>query len=120
MIARIDRAAKLAKADVVMVEVGGTVGEYENILFLEAVRILRLKKPDDVLLTLVSSIPSLGAGGTELKTKPTQHAVRNLNGVGLQPDLIFGRAPVPLDKKRKEKLSLMCGVREEMSSPRRT
>jgi CTP synthase len=113
VIARIDRAAKLAKADVVMVEVGGTVGEYENILFLEAVRILRLKKPEDVLLALVSSIPSLGAGGTELKTKPTQHAVRNLNSVGLQPDLIFGRAPVPLDKKRKEKLSLMCGVREE-------
>ena len=113
VIARIDRAAKLASADVVLVEIGGTVGEYENILFLEAVRILRLKKPDDVLLALVSSIPSLGAGGTELKTKPTQHAVRQLNGVGLQPDLIFGRAPVLLDKKRKEKLSLMCGVREE-------
>ena len=64
-------------------------------------------------MALVSSIPALGAGGTELKTKPTQHAVRNLNGVGLQPDFIFGRAPVPLDKKRKEKLSLMCGVAEE-------
>lgn len=113
VIARIDRAAKLNKADIVLVEIGGTVGEYENILFLEAVRILRLKKPDDIILALVSSIPALGAGGTELKTKPTQHAVRNLNSVGLQPDLIFGRAPVPLDKKRKEKLSLMCGVAEE-------
>lgn len=113
VIARIDRAAKLNKADIVLVEIGGTVGEYENILFLEAVRILRLKKPQDVLLALVSSIPALGAGGTELKTKPTQHAVRQLNGVGLQPDLIFGRAPVPLDKKRKEKLSMMCGVAEE-------
>jgi CTP synthase len=112
VIARIDRAAKLANADVVLVEIGGTVGEYENILFLEAIRILRLKKPDDVLLALVSSIPALGAGGTELKTKPTQHAVRQLNGVGLQPDFIFGRAPVPLDKKRKEKLSMMCGVAE--------
>src|SRR5580704_13933995 len=113
VISRIDRAAKLNKADIVMVEVGGTVGEYENILFLEAVRILRLKKPKDVVLALVSSIPALGAGGTELKTKPTQHAVRDLNSVGLQPDLIFGRAPVPLDKKRKEKLSMMCGVAEE-------
>ena len=113
VIGRINRAASLAKADVVLIEIGGTVGEYENILFLEAVRILRLKKPDDVLLALVSAIPALGAGGNELKTKPTQHAVRNLNSVGLQPDLIFGRAPVPLDKKRKEKLSLMCGVAED-------
>src|SRR5579872_3169308 len=113
VIARIDRAAQLNKADIAMVEVGGTVGEYENILFLEAIRILRLKKPKDVLLALVSSIPSLGAGGTELKTKPTQHAVRQLNGVGLQPDFIFGRATVPLDKKRKEKLSMMCGVAED-------
>lgn len=113
VIARINRAASRANADIVLVEIGGTVGEYENILFLEAVRILRLKKPEDVVLALVSSIPSLGAGGTELKTKPTQHAVRQLNGVGLQPDLIFGRAPVPLDKKRKEKLSMMCGVAEE-------
>ena len=113
VITRIDRAAKLNSADIVLVEIGGTVGEYENILFLEAVRILRLKKPKDVLLALVSSIPSLGAGGTELKTKPTQHAVRQLNGVGLQPDFIFGRAPMPLDQKRKEKLSMMCGVAEE-------
>jgi CTP synthase len=113
VISRINRAAVRAKADVALIEIGGTVGEYENILFLEAVRILKLKKPDDVLLALVSAIPVLGAGGTELKTKPTQHAVRNLNSVGLQPDLIFGRAPVPLDKKRKEKLSLMCGVAED-------
>ncbi len=113
VIGRIDRAAARARADIALIEIGGTVGEYENILFLEAVRILRLKKPKDVLVALVSSIPALGAGGTELKTKPTQHAVRQLNGVGLQPDLIFGSAPVPLDKKRKEKLSMMCGVAEE-------
>ncbi len=112
VIDRINRAAKLANADVVLIEVGGTVGEYENILFLEAIRLLRLQKPNDVLVALVSSIPALGAGGTELKTKPTQHAVRQLNGVGLQPDFIFGRAPVPLDKKRKEKLALMSGVAE--------
>ena len=48
-----------------------------------------------------------------MKTKPTQHAARSLNSVGVQADIIFGRAPVPLDKKRKEKLSLMCGVAEE-------
>ena len=113
VISRINRAANLANAETVLIEVGGTVGEYENILFLEAVRMLRVEHPGDVMLCLVSYIPSLSAGGTELKTKPTQHAVRDLNSVGLQPDIIFGRAPVPLDKKRKEKLSLMCGVAEE-------
>ncbi len=113
VISRINRAARLANAEVVLVEIGGTVGEYENILFLEAVRMLRSGNPHDVLLCLVSYILSLSAGGTELKTKPTQHAVRDLNSAGLQPDIIFGRAPVPLDKKRKEKLSLMCGVLKE-------
>ncbi len=113
VINRINHAAKLANAEVVLVEIGGTVGEYENILFLEAVRMLRSAHPEDVLLCLVSYIPSLSAGGTELKTKPTQHAVRDLNSAGLQPDIIFGRAPVPLDKKRKEKLSLMCGTSED-------
>jgi CTP synthase len=113
VISRINRAVRLANAEVVIVEVGGTVGEYENILFLEAVRMLRSAHPGDVMLCLVSYIVALSAGGTELKTKPTQHAVRDLNSAGLQPDIIFGRAPVPLDKKRKEKLSLMCGVAEE-------
>lgn len=112
-LSRIDRAGKMHKADVILVEIGGTVGEYENILFLEAIRMLRSKKPQDVLLALVSYVPALGAGGNELKTKPTQHAVRNLNAAGLQPDIIFGRAKVPLDKKRKEKLALMCSLREE-------
>jgi CTP synthase len=110
IIDRINKAAALAKAEIVVVEIGGTVGEYENILFLEAVRMLKLRKPADVALVLVSFIPALGAGGTELKTKPTQHAVRNLNSVGLQPDFILGRASVPLDEKRKEKIEFMCSI----------
>lgn len=113
VINRIDAAIARNKAEIAIVEIGGTVGEYENILFLEAVRMLKLKKPKDVLLALVSFVPSLGAGGTEMKTKPTQHAARNLNAAGLQPDIIFGRAPQPLDQKRKEKIAMMCGVREE-------
>ncbi len=112
VIGRINKAIKKNKAEVAIVEIGGTVGEYENILFLEAIRMLKLKKPQDVLLALVSYIPTLDAGGTEMKTKPTQHAARNLNAVGLQADIIFGRAARPLDKKRKEKISLMCGVSE--------
>jgi len=110
VIDRINRAAEKAKADVAVVEIGGTVGEYENILFLEAVRMLKLRHPQDVALVLVSFVPALGAGGTELKTKPTQHAVRNLNSVGLHPDFILGRAPVPLDEKRKEKIQFMCSI----------
>ncbi len=110
VIERIDKAAVKAKADVVVVEVGGTVGEYENILFLEAVRMLKIREPNNVVLVLVSYLPSLGAGGTELKTKPTQHAVRNLNSVGLHPDFILGRASVPLDRKRKDKIAFMCSI----------
>ncbi len=108
VIARLERAAHANKAEIVITEIGGTVGEYENILFLEAVRMLRLKHPGDVLLALVSYVPALGAGGNELKTKPTQHAVRSLNAVGLHPDLIFGRAHIPLDERRKEKLDFLC------------
>ncbi len=110
VIDRIDRAAAKAKAKIAVVEIGGTVGEYENILFLEAVRMLKIRYPNDVALVLVSFVPALGAGGTELKTKPTQHAVRSLNSVGLHPDFILGRAPVPLDEKRKEKIEFMCSI----------
>jgi len=112
VINKINNAAKKEKAQIVVVEIGGTVGEYENLLFLEAIKMLKLKHPKDVVTVLVSFIPALGAGGTELKTKPTQHAVRNLNSVGLQPDIILGRASVPLDQKRKEKIQFMCGLEE--------
>jgi CTP synthase len=112
VIERIDNAAKKENAEIVLIEIGGTVGEYENLLFLEAIKMLKLKHSKDVITVLVSFIPALGAGGTELKTKPTQHAVRDLNSVGLQPDIILARAPVPLDRKRKEKLEFMCGLEE--------
>ena len=112
VINRINNAAKKEKADIVVIEIGGTVGEYENLLFLEAVKMLKLKHLKDVITILVSYVPELGAGGTELKTKPTQHAVRNLNSVGLQPDIILARASVPLDSKRKEKIQFMCGLEE--------
>ena len=110
VIDRIDKAAARTKAEVAIIEIGGTVGEYENILFLESVRMLKLKKPRDVAVVLVSFLPSLGAGGTELKTKPTQHAVRSLNSVGIHPDIILARAPVPLDRKRKNKIEFMCSL----------
>lgn len=111
VIERINNAAKKEKAKIVVTEIGGTVGEYENLLFLEAIKMLKLKNPKDVITILVSFIPALGAGGTELKTKPTQHAVRNLNSVGIQPDIILGRADAPLDQRRKEKIQFMCGLK---------
>jgi len=106
---RIEKAAKIAKADVTVIEIGGTVGEYENILFLEAARMLKNKYPDDVMFVMLSYLPIPSKIG-EMKTKPTQHAVRNLNATGIQPDIIVGRADVPLDKKRKEKIALFCNI----------
>ena len=119
IIEKIDEAAKKAKADVIIVEIGGTVGEYQNILFLEAVRMLKFKKPDDVMLVLVSLLPTLEAGGTEIKSKPTQYAVRTLNAAGLQPDIIIGRARIPLDDKRKQTIALNCSmdIKDIISAP---
>ena len=97
VIRRIKNAAIKSKADVVVTEIGGTAGEYQNILFLEAVRTLKVKQPSDVVLVLVSFIPTLGAA-------------RTLNAAGLQADLILARAPVSLDEKRKEKLAFVCGL----------
>lgn len=110
IIDKIKQAAKKARADIAITEIGGTVGEYQNILFLEAVRILKLERPNDVLLVLVSYLPTLGEKG-ELKSKPTQYAVRTLNSAGLQPDLIIARAAHLLDKKRKDKIAFNCNTR---------
>lgn len=111
VISRIKRASAVNKADVVIVEIGGTVGEYQNILFLEAVRILKFQEPGSVLTVLVSFLPSQVDG--ELKTKPTQHAVRALNAAAIQPDIIIARASTELDEKRKEKIAFNCNVLQE-------
>jgi CTP synthase len=102
---KIQNAARANDAEIVIVEVGGTVGEYQNILFLEAVRMQKFKTPGDVLVVLVSLLPALEAGGTEIKSKPTQYAIRTLNAAGLQPDMVIARARVPLDQKRKQTIA---------------
>lgn len=109
VIRRIENARDKVNADVVLIEIGGTVGEYENILFLEAARIMKLRKPNSVFFVMVSYLPVPGNIG-EMKTKPTQHAVRTLNSSGIQPDIIIARSKMPLDEKRKEKLSMFCNV----------
>jgi len=109
VISRIKNAAKKNKAEFVLIEVGGTVGEYQNMLFLEAARMLKLAHPNDVLFILVSYLPVPRMVG-EMKTKPTQYAVRTLNSTGIQPDLILARSTVPLDEPRKRKISIFCNV----------
>lgn len=112
VIERIDRAGDKVNAEIIIIEVGGTVGEYENILFIETARMLKIKKSDDVLFMMVSYLPTPAKIG-EMKTKPTQHAVRALNSTGIQPDFIIARSDLPLDQKRKEKLALFCNVLSE-------
>ena len=112
VISRIEKAAKINRADFVLVEIGGTVGEYQNLLFLEAARMLKLQKPNDVIFILISYLPIPEKIG-EMKTKPTQTAVRLVNEAGIQPDIILGRAKVPLDEPRKRKISIFCNVSPE-------
>jgi len=109
VIRRIEAASAEARADVTLIEIGGTIGEYQNIIFLEAARMLKLRKPDDVAIVMVSYVPIPGNIG-EMKTKPTQYASRSLNSVGLQADVILARSAVPLDDKRKEKIAIFCNI----------
>ena len=105
-------SAKASVPDFVLIEIGGTVGEYQNLLFLEAARIMRLQNPKAVLFILVSYLPIPEKIG-EMKTKPTQTAVRLLNEAGIQPDIILGRSRVPMDEPRKRKISIFCNVQKE-------
>ncbi len=107
----IRRFNKLKKADFILVEIGGTVGDYENVVYLEAARILKLRHPKDVLFILVTYLPIPKKIG-EMKSKPTQQAVKWLNMTGIQPDIIIGRASVALDDIRKRKISIFCNVAE--------
>lgn len=118
VIARIEKVAKKDKADFVMIEIGGTVGEYQNLLFLEAARMMKLKYPKKVLFTLVTYLPTIKTIG-EMKTKPTQTSSRLLNEAGIQPDFILGRASVPLDEPRKRKISIFCNLdpKDVISAP---
>ena len=109
VIGRIKKAGQNTEADIVIIEIGGTIGEYQNILFLEAARMMKIENPKNVVFVMVSYLPTPGKVG-EMKTKPTQHAVRTLNASGIQPDILIARGETNLDEKRKEKLSLFCNM----------
>lgn len=111
----IDRIKNLAKkkgADIVVIELGGTAGEYWNVFFYEASRILSLKNPGDVIHVHVSYLPTPHHLG-EPKTKPTQLSVRTLNSMGIQPDFIIARSEKYLDQRRRDRFALFCNMHPE-------
>jgi CTP synthase len=107
---RVRRLALTTDAEVCIVEVGGTVGDIESLPFLEAIRQLRNEVGrENVAFVHVSLMPFIGPTG-ELKTKPTQHSVKELRSIGVQPDVIVCRSDRPIGPKLKEKISLLCDV----------
>ena len=118
IISKIEALGRNKKADFVIIELGGTAGEYQNVFYYEASRMMTLKRPQDVLHIHVSYVPTPGHLG-EPKTKPTQLSVRTLNSMGIQPDFIITRGEKYLDQRRKDRLALFCNVHKEdvISSP---
>jgi len=110
IIRRLKKLGSQTKADVVILEIGGTSGEIQNALFVEAARVLKLKNPNDVLFIHVAYMP-LPKNLGELKTKPVQQSVHFLLESGVQPDLIITRSEMEIDDLRKEKIALFCNVK---------
>ncbi len=109
---RMVELGKAKKADILVIELGGTAGEYQNIFYYEASRLLTLKYPDDVIHIHVSYVPTPQHLG-EPKTKPTQLSVRTLNSMGIQPDFIVARSEQYIDKRRRDRFALFCNVQPE-------
>ena len=115
--ASITQVARQSNADIVIVEVGGTVGDIESLPFLEALRQMRKDAGrNNSFYIHVTLLPHLQATN-ELKTKPTQHSVRELRGIGIQPDMIVCRADLPVGDDLREKIALFCDVDKEAVVP---
>ncbi|HDQ25265.1 MAG TPA: CTP synthase [bacterium] len=109
---RIKAAARQKNTDVIIVEIGGTVGDIESLPFLEAARQLRQDVgAENILYAHLTLVPYIKAAG-EIKTKPTQHSVSTLRSIGIQPDLLICRTEVKISKAEREKISLFCNVEE--------
>jgi CTP synthase len=111
IIMRFKKSAAHSKADISIVEIGGTIGDFQNALFYEAARVMKFHNPEDVIFVMVSYLPIPGTLG-EMKTKPTQNAIRQLSSFGIQADFIIARSTTGMDEKRKEKLALTCGLKK--------
>ena len=112
IIRRFKAAAIHNESEISIIEIGGTIGDFQNALFIEAARSMKVEKPDDVAFVLVSYLPVPHTIG-EMKTRPTQNAVRQLNSYGVQADIIIARSEQSMDAKRREKLAIWCNVRPE-------
>jgi CTP synthase len=107
---RVFRAGRETNADVVITEIGGTVGDIESLPFLEAIRQIKSDVGrDNVMYIHCTLIPYLKAAG-EMKTKPTQHSVKELRGLGIQPNIIVVRTEMPISQDMKDKLALFCDI----------
>lgn len=99
--------------DIVITEIGGTIGDIEGLSFIEAIRQVGIEKaPEDVLYIHVTLLPYI-AGSNELKSKPTQHSVKELQSLGIKPDILVCRSELPIDENLKNKIALYCNVRPE-------
>ncbi|MDP2668216.1 MAG: CTP synthase (glutamine hydrolyzing), partial [bacterium] len=112
IIGRIESLAKKSKTDIVVIELGGTAGEYQNVFYYEASRIMTLKNPEDIIHIHVSYVPTPSHLG-EPKTKPTQLSVRTLNSMGIQPNFIVARSEKYLDQRRRDRFALFCNMHPE-------
>ncbi len=114
---RISLVPTETKAEIVIVEVGGTVGDIESLPFLEALRQMRADiGRDNTFFIHATWLPHIGATG-ELKTKPTQHSVRELRSIGIQPDMIVARSDLPMGEDLREKIALFCDVEAKAVIP---
>ncbi len=111
-IRRIEAAGKDRNVDVVVVEIGGTIGELQNVFIFEANRMMKRNKPEDVIHIHISYLPVPPSIG-EMKSKPVQMSVKELNSVGIQPDILLARSEAPIDATRRKKLSLFCSLDPE-------
>ncbi|MEY4070220.1 MAG: synthase [Candidatus Eisenbacteria bacterium] len=109
---RVHSLALATQSDVHIVEIGGTVGDIESLPFMEAMRQLKLEHRRDVLNVHVTLVPYIKAAG-EVKTKPTQHSVKELREIGIQADILLCRSETPLDSDVREKIALFCNVPTE-------
>jgi len=117
---RIALVAKTTGAEIVLVEIGGTVGDIESLPFLEALRQMRIDLGRDNTVSIhVTWLPHIGATG-ELKTKPTQHSVRELRSIGISPDVIVARSDIPVEDDLREKIALFCDVERRAVIPLET
>ena len=108
------------QADIVITELGGTIGDIEGLAFVEAIRQVGLEKnPEDILYIHVTLLPYI-SGSNELKSKPTQHSVKELQSFGIKPDIIVCRTEIDMPKEIREKLALFCNVRPENVIPNLT